>query len=98
MSRGGESDAPCPLCGRTCALTFHHLIPKKMHRRTRYRKRYDRQRRAAGIAICRLCHDGIHDLYDEQTLAERFTDIEALRSDPAIRRHCAWVARQKVRG
>ncbi|MFW5751211.1 MAG: hypothetical protein ACOCZK_06140 [Planctomycetota bacterium] len=98
MSPRRDPAAACPLCGRTCELTFHHLIPKKMHRRERYRKRYSREQRATGIGICRLCHDGIHDLYDEQTLAERFPDLAALRSDPAIRRHCAWVARQKVRG
>ena len=57
------SDPACPLCQRQVALTFHHLIPKKMHRRTYFKKNYKRAQLHEGIMICRLCHDGLHDLY-----------------------------------
>jgi hypothetical protein len=90
-------DNPCSLCGRRTALTFHHLIPRKVHRRTHFRKRFSRAQLAAGIDVCRLCHDGIHRLYDELTLARRFSTLEALRSDPAIQRHCRWVRKQQRR-
>ncbi|MFW5845627.1 MAG: hypothetical protein ACOCXJ_05315 [Planctomycetota bacterium] len=95
MGRGTQGT--CPLCGRVCDLTFHHLIPRKLHRRIGFKKRYTRAQLDAGIAICRLCHSGLHDLHDEMTLARDFDSLQALRADPAISRHCAWVAKQKVR-
>lgn len=86
---------PCALCGRVCRLTFHHLIPKKLHRRAFFRKTYTRDDLNRGIDICRACHDGLHDHYDEMTLARRFASLEALQADPDIRKHTAWAARQR---
>lgn len=88
----------CPLCGRECPLTFHHLIPRKLHRRKAFRKRYSRAALSQGVHVCRDCHDGIHDFYDEMTLAKRFPQVEALQCDPALARHFRWVAKKKARG
>lgn len=85
----------CLCCGRTTALTFHHLIPKKLHRRAFYRKKFDRETLNRGVNICRLCHDGIHDLYDEMQLAKQFSSAETLLADEALQRHFAWVAKKK---
>lgn len=87
----------CALCRREALLTFHHLIPRKMHRRPRFRRRYDRETLAAGIDLCRLCHRGLHRLYDEMTLAERLNTLERLEADEAVARHVAWVRRQRIR-
>ena len=86
---------PCALCGRETALTFHHLIPRKMHRRSRFRKRYSRDELNTGIDICPRCHRGLHRLYDEMTLATTLNTLDALREDDAIQRHARWVRRQK---
>jgi len=91
--RSGE----CPLCRRWIKLTFHHLIPKKLHRRTRFKKDYSKAELNQGIWICRLCHNGIHDHYDEMALAKHFPTWESLKTDPNIQRHAAWVAKQKVK-
>ena len=90
-SKHGE----CGLCQRITALTFHHLIPRKLHRRKRFVKRYSRDQLNAGIMLCRRCHSGIHRLYDEMELGSRLNTRSALQADPAIARHVAWVARQK---
>ena len=95
MPRSTKS-GPCPLCGRHTALTFHHLIPRKVHRRNHFRRHYDRETLQQGIAICRLCHKGVHRLYDEMTLAKRLSTLDALREDPAIQRHTAWVRKQRT--
>ncbi len=87
----------CPFCGRVCPLTFHHYIPKKLHRRNFFRKQYHREALNQGIYICRLCHNGIHDRYDEMTLAKTFAHRKALQSDPDLQRHYHWVAKQKLR-
>lgn len=85
----------CPFCRRRMPLTFHHLIPRKLHRRQAFRRVYSRGELARGIAICRACHDGIHDRYDELELARDFTEPRALAEDPDLKRHFAWVARQR---
>ena len=87
--------AACPLCGRELKLTFHHLIPKKLHRRPRFKRHYSKESLALGIYVCRDCHDGIHAAYSEIELAQRFAEPEAIVQDPTLARHFAWVARQR---
>ncbi|MFN3161414.1 MAG: hypothetical protein ACE37I_19030 [Rubinisphaera brasiliensis] len=94
---GRRKHGVCPLCGRECRLTFHHLIPRKLHRRPFFRKYFDRDSLNIGVSICRLCHNGIHDRYDEKTLGERFASLEELQSDEELQRHFRWVARQRIR-
>jgi hypothetical protein len=78
-------------------LTFHHLIPRKLHRRPRFRKQYDRERLAQGIYVCRECHDAIHTTYTEMELAKGLASPEALLADPVLSRHFAWLSRQRRR-
>lgn len=86
----------CPLCQRNTALTFHHLIPRKMHRRAYFRKHFSKEQLNAGIHICRQCHSGIHRFYDEMRLAKDFATLEALQTDATLRRHFDWVSRQRI--
>ena len=85
----------CLCCGRYTVLTFHHLIPKKLHRRTFFRKKFDKEELNRGVNICRACHDGIHDLYDEMKLAKHFYTPEMLMADEPLQKHFAWVAKKK---
>lgn len=91
MRKPGE----CELCGRHTDLSFHHLIPRKMHRRAHFKKHYSKEQLQAGVLLCRLCHRGIHRLYDEMTLAKQFQSLDALRADSAISKHVAWVQKQR---
>ena len=90
-----SKDGPCALCGRGGPLTFHHLFPRKVHRRNRFKKRFSRTELNRGIDICQLCHWGLHNLYDEMTLALQFSNLEALRRDEAVRKHVAWARKQR---
>ena len=86
----------CELCGRDKPLTFHHLIPKAVHHRKRYRKKYTMEElRSTGIDICRKCHSGIHDLLTEKELAEGYTTLESLQAHEGVKKHVAWVRKQK---
>jgi len=96
-SKPREKYGECPLCGRECWLTFHHLIPLKMHRRTFFKKNFTKQELHDGIDICRECHDGIHDRFDEITLGKEFPTLDALKNHDELKRHYAWAAKQKVR-
>ena len=86
----------CPLCQRSCTLTFHHLIPRKLHRRTHFRKHYDKDQLNQGINICRKCHTGIHKQYDEMQLGKQFNTLAALKADEQLQRHFEWVSKQKI--
>ena len=89
--------ASCPCCGRTTALTFHHLIPKKLHRRPRFRKHFTREQLNRGMEVCRQCHSGIHARYDEMTLFQQFSQPEALLADPELQKFFGWVGKQRIR-
>lgn len=90
-----ERPSCCSTCGRKTRLTFHHLIPRKLHRRGYFKRNYDRQALNAGIYVCRRCHSGIHARYDEMTLGKHFASLEALLADEDLARHFSWVARQR---
>ena len=86
---------PCACCRRRVPLTFHHLIPKKVHRRAHFKRHFNKETLLSGISVCRLCHSGIHREYDEMTLARQFYSLDALRGDPVLARHFKWVAKQR---
>ncbi len=92
-----EDDRRCELCGRHKKLTRHHLIPRGVHRKKRYQKRFGKtEMHQRSIMICKECHAGIHDLIpDEKELAEKYHTRELLLANEAIRRHVAWVRKQK---
>ena len=85
----------CETCGREVPLTFHHLIPRKMHRRAHFRRNFSRETLNEGVYLCRRCHTGIHKTYDEMTLAKEFNTVGSLLRDETLARHFQWVARQK---
>jgi hypothetical protein len=92
----GEDSGCCELCGRDQPLTKHHLIPKAVHGRKRYIKQYGKdEMRNRGVMACKLCHDGIHDLFTEKQLAEGFTSKESLLKNDRVQKHLAWVRKQK---
>ena len=86
----------CKLCARIRPLEFHHLIPKKVHRRTFYRKNYSRDQLNIGVWICRLCHKGIHKFYSEIELAKSLNNLESLKNDLKVQRHIEWSRKQKI--
>jgi hypothetical protein len=45
--------------------------------------------------ICRYCHNAVHRLYDEMTLAKHFSTLDALLADAAIQKHISWVIKKR---
>ena len=95
LSGRDKSVDSCQLCCCQRPLTFHHLIPRKMHRRKHFRTHYDREQLNRGIMICRYCHSAIHRLYDEMTLAKHYATLDDLLADAAIQKHVAWVVKKR---
>lgn len=87
----------CELCGRVQPLTEHHLIPRAVHRKTYFRKRFSKEDMTLRrISVCRACHKGIHRIVpDEKELARDYNTRELLLADERIRRHVEWVAKQR---
>jgi hypothetical protein len=86
----------CELCHREKTLTFHHLIPKKTHRKRRIRYRYHRDElHHRGLWVCRLCHRQLHRFFSEEQLAEDLNTRDRILEEPAMVRFLAWARRQR---
>ena len=72
----------CELCARGAPLTKHHLIPRSLHGKARYRKRHDRVERLTAILwVCHGCHRHLHALLSERELADHYRSREALLAE-----------------
>ncbi len=87
----------CELCGRNEKLTDHHLIPRAVHTKKKFIRRFGKdEMRDRKLHVCKLCHSGIHDLIeDEKELAEDYNTKELLLEDERIKKHVDWVRKQK---
>lgn len=81
----------CALCGRDRPLTFHHLIPRTLHRKSRYRRAFTREELQRGVELCRDCHDAVHRFVDEKALGASYRTLDALRAHPEIAKFVRWV-------
>lgn len=87
----------CCLCKRETDLTFHHLIPRKVHRRAYFKKNYSKAQLNEGIDVCRQCHRVLHKSYSEMELAKSFNVIEKITAEPFLTKQFAWLAKQKIK-
>lgn len=87
----------CEMCNREQILSEHHLIPRAVHSKKRFIRRFGKEEmKNRKLMACKLCHDGIHDLIpDEKELAETYNTKEALLAHPKIKEHLKWVRKQK---
>ena len=84
----------CELCRRAVPkLTVHHLIPRSRHRNKRTRREFDRAEREGRLALlCPPCHQQVHAVLDEKTLARDYHSVAALAAHPEIARFVAWIS------
>jgi len=47
--------------------------------------------------ICRQCHNAVHNLIDNKTLAQSFNTVDKLMAHEGIRKAVAYVSRQATR-
>lgn len=85
----------CELCGRDKPLTFHHLIPRKCHRKKWFQRHFSKtEMQTRGLDLCRDCHRHLHRTYTEQELGRHYNTREALMAQEAIRKFVAWVQKK----
>ena len=46
--------------------------------------------------LCPRCHKGLHKQYSEMELGSQLNSLPDLKEDPAIAKHVAWVAKQRI--
>ncbi len=71
----------CPMCERVIPedqQEKHYLVPKSKGGKET-------------VCLHRICHDQIHVNLTDAQLAKKFSTIEAILEDPAIRTFVAWV-------
>jgi len=90
-----DSQHTCALCERERPLTFHHLIPKKVHKKSILLKQFSKdQMHTLGILVCSDCHKTIHKHISHIDLGKHYNTREALLEHPEIGKFVKWVSRQ----
>ncbi|MGB1835776.1 MAG: hypothetical protein ACPHZA_16040 [Marinobacter adhaerens] len=89
----------CELCERPVArLTRHHLIPKHLHRKKRFRKLFTKEDLITRtLWVCRPCHNAIHKARSEYELGLYFNTREKLLQLEELRAFVEWL-RDKPEG
>lgn len=94
----------CQMCQRSMPLTFHHLFPKKIHKRIQERtyKGHSESKgipkdelRTCGIMICRPCHSALHRTFDHEHLAKHLNSLGAILADERMQSWISYAAKQK---
>lgn len=86
----------CEICERAQPLQFHHLIPKKVHSKPRYRRIYGKEvLNWAGIMICKLCHKQLHMNFTHVQLAEHLNTLNKILANEDMKKFIIWAKKQK---
>lgn len=87
----------CALCERQAPVSAHHLIPRSVHGKKRYRERFGiDEMRTRRIPLCRHCHRAVHEFIpDAKTLADSYNTLDALLAHPDLARHIEWARKQR---
>jgi hypothetical protein len=81
----------CELCQSENVHSFHHFIPRALHRNKWFKKRYTREQMREGLNLCKPCHDAIHDLIpDEKELGRHYNTMEKLLAHPQVAAYVKW--------
>jgi hypothetical protein len=88
----------CEFCQRHLKLTFHHLVPKKMHKDKRVLKMFpDVDLIHFGIWICTACHKHLHKSFGHEDLAFYLNEKEKLLRNDKVKRFTNWASKQRKR-
>ena len=85
----------CVLCERDLILTYHHLIPKLMHKRRWVKELYTTEQLQEGIWVCKPCHSAIHRFIPHGELARTFHTVDQLLTHEDLGRFVRWSSKQR---
>ena len=90
-------EGSCELCQRFLKLTRHHLRPREVHSKYR-RMGYSKDELNTCADICRACHNVVHRLADNATLAKKYYSVDLLLQQPSIQTWILYAKKQRVSG
>ena len=87
----------CALCKRnTMKLTFHHLIPRKMHSKKYVKKNHPNiELNRYGINLCIPCHKQLHKLFTHRELALEYYSADRIIASERMNAAIKFNAKQK---
>jgi len=87
----------CELCQRAnMKLTFHHLIPRKMHSKKYVQKVHPNiELNTHGISLCIPCHKQLHKLFTHRELALEYYSAERIKASERMKAAIKFNAKQK---
>ena len=89
--------ARCKLCGRDKILTFHHFIPRTLHKNKWFKKNFTRVEMAQGIYICEHdCHPEIHKFINEKEMGRSFNTLQKLLRHHKVKKYVKYIKKQKL--
>ena len=93
---GEKQLTPCAVCRRDKPLQFHHLIPKKLHKKREFALRYDKTyMHTHGIEVCSDCHRQIHRLFDLYELGRYYNTLDKLLETDEVRKYLRYIVKKK---
>lgn len=83
----------CQLCGREIKTTKHHLYPKMVKTRNKYKEIKGKNET---VELCQPCHGKIHSVYTEKELFENYNTIEKLLQSDEIEKFVKWIKNKNI--
>jgi len=83
----------CALCGRELKLTAHHLFPKAVKTRNKYK---EVEGKDETIDICQPCHSKVHSCCTEKELFELYNSVDKLMAHPEIEKFVKWIRNKDI--
>ncbi|CAG8567844.1 16803_t:CDS:2 [Cetraspora pellucida] len=77
-------------------LTFHHLIPRVMHKRVVKKGLFTKEEcLTRGTNICRPCHSACHKMISHEKMAYEYNTVDKLLEHEGVIKFVTWVSKQK---
>ncbi|KAM0322449.1 hypothetical protein ACHAQA_009516 [Verticillium albo-atrum] len=89
----------CELCGRDwIPLTYHHLIPRFVHKKA-VRRGWHPPEDLDNVAwLCRLCHSFVHRFAGHEELARHYYTVELLLAEDDVSKFAKYASRVRWKG
>lgn len=85
----------CALCERENNVTFHHLIPRTLHKNKWFKKNYTREEMNKGVDLCKYeCHREVHNLIGEKEMGRSYNTLEKLKRHPKVKKYIKFIQKQ----
>lgn len=88
-------ESNCGFCDRVKELSFHHYIPKTLHKNKWFIKNFDKfYMRTHGVDLCKQCHKNIHVFFTEKELGKYYNTKDKLLATDKVKNFLKWIKKQ----